>query len=46
MKQGILATLTDLVRKQVISIRDAAGQAGLSEDEFSRQMLQYGAKRG
>lgn len=46
IKQGILATLTDLVRKQVISIRDAAGQAGLSEDEFARQMLQYGAKRG
>ena len=46
MEKGILTTLTDMVRKRMISLRDAARQAGLSEDEFSKQMLRYGAKNG
>ncbi len=44
IKRGILTTLIDLVHEKVISVRDAARQAGLSEDEFSKQMLRYGAK--
>ncbi len=46
IKRGILTTLIDLVHEKVISVRDAARQAGLSEDEFSKQMLRYGAKNG
>ncbi len=44
IKRGILTTLIDLVHEKMISVRDAARQAGLSEDEFSKQMLRYGAK--
>ncbi|MER2183899.1 MAG: transposase, partial [Clostridia bacterium] len=32
--EGQIATLTDLVRKNLISVKDAAEQAGLSEMEF------------
>ena len=46
IKRGILTTLIDLVHEKVISVRDAARQAELSEDEFSKQMLRYGAKNG
>ena len=35
--EGQIATLTDLVRKNLISVKDAAEQAGLSEMEFCRK---------
>lgn len=35
--EGQIATLTDLVRKNLISVKDAAEQAGLSEMEFCQK---------
>lgn len=40
-KEGILYALTDLVRKGLLSLRDAAGQAGMNEEEFAERMLRF-----
>ena len=35
--EGRIATLSDLVRKNLISVKDASEQAGMSEVEFCRE---------
>ena len=38
MEKGILATLTDLVRKGLLSLANAAEQAHMSEADFAAAM--------
>ncbi len=42
-QEGILKTLSGLIRDGILTIRDAASRAGLTEDEFTAQMaaLEY-----
>ena len=40
-KEGILITLSDLVRKQILTVADAAKQAGMSEEAFLAQMRRH-----
>ena len=42
-REGILKTLSGLIRDGILTIRDAASRAGLTEDEFTAQMaaLEY-----
>lgn len=41
LEQGTMCTLYDLVHKNLLSIKDAAAQANLSESAFSEQMNAY-----
>ncbi len=40
-KEGILITLSDLVRKQMLTVADAAKQAGMSEEAFLAQVSRH-----
>ena len=40
-KEGILITLSDLVRKRMLTVADAAKQAGISEEAFLDQVRRY-----
>ena len=42
---GIISTLTELVREQILSVQDAAGRAGMSEEAFAAQMRRSAAGR-
>lgn len=44
-EEGILITLSDLVRKRMLTVSDAAKQAGLSEEAFLDQVRCYAEKR-
>ena len=41
-KQGILKTLAALIRKGLLSLKDAASEAHMTEDEFTAQMAALG----
>ena len=41
-KQGILKTLSALIHKGLLSIKDAASEANMTEDEFVAQMAALG----
>ncbi len=41
-REGILKTLAGLIRDGILTIRDAASRAGLTEDEFTAQMTALG----
>lgn len=38
IEQGILRTLTGLVREGLLTVRDAAAHANMSEDAFEREL--------
>ena len=40
-KEGILITLSELVRKRMLTVADAAKQAGISEEAFLDQVRRY-----
>ncbi len=40
-EEGILITLSDLVRKRMLTVADAAKQAGISEEAFLDQVRRY-----
>lgn len=37
-QKGIMRTLVDLVKKGLLSVKDAAAQAGISVDAFQKMM--------
>lgn len=41
ISEGILSTLCDLVQKNLLSVKDAAEQAGMSEEAFIAKMQAY-----
>ena len=41
-REGSLKTLAGLIRDGILTIRDAASRAGLTEDEFTAQMAALG----
>ena len=41
-KRGILKTLAGLIRKGLLSLKDAASEAHMTEDEFTAQMAALG----
>ena len=45
IEEEILITLSDLVRKRMLTVSDAAKQAGLSEEAFLDQVRCYAEKR-
>ena len=42
---GSISTLTELVRERILSVQDAAGRAGMSEEAFAAQMRRSAAGR-
>ena len=38
-EEGVFMTLTMLVQKELLSLKDAAEQAGISEDDFRKKMI-------